>query len=87
MDAYIGELQLFAFGYEPNDEDNILLCDGRILYVSQYSALFSLIGNQYGGDGQSTFALPNLNQASLCSINYFSRWYIATEGTYPERND
>ncbi len=35
-------------------------CEGQLLQISQYTALFSLLGNQYGGNGQTTFALPDL---------------------------
>lgn len=56
-DAYIGEIQAFAFGYCPQ---NWLPCDGRILPVQGNSTLFSLIGTYYGGNGTTNFALPNL---------------------------
>lgn len=57
MDSYIGEIMFFAGNYAPQD---FMVCDGTLLPVSQYSALFSLIGTRYGGDGASTFALPDL---------------------------
>lgn len=56
-DAYIGEIQAFAFGYYPQ---NWLPCDGRILPIPGNSTLFSLIGASYGGNGTTNFALPNL---------------------------
>lgn len=56
-DPFIGEISLVAFSYAP---DGWALCDGRLLSVSQYGALYSLIGATYGGDGVSTFALPDL---------------------------
>lgn len=56
-DAYLGEIQAFAFGFFPQ---NWLPCDGRTLQIRQYTALYSLIGTSYGGDGSTTFLLPNL---------------------------
>jgi microcystin-dependent protein len=56
-DQYIGEIRMFAGNFAPVDW---ALCDGRLLSISEYSALFALIGTTYGGDGVSTFALPNL---------------------------
>lgn len=56
---YIGEIRMFAFGSRgaPN---NWQACDGSLLPISQYDALFALIGTIYGGDGQTTFAVPDL---------------------------
>ncbi|MBW8687416.1 phage tail protein [Chitinophaga rhizophila] len=57
MDNYIGEIRLFAGNFAPVGWD---VCDGRLLAISQYEALFVLLGTQYGGDGITTFALPDL---------------------------
>ncbi|MGE5515130.1 MAG: phage tail protein [Bacteroidota bacterium] len=56
MDAYIGEIRAFAIGYIPQ---GWLACYGQVVSVQQYPALFSLIGNVYGGTVNQTFALPN----------------------------
>ena len=56
-EAYIGDIVLFAGNFAPS---NWMLCNGQLLPVSQYSALYSLIGITYGGDGRTTFALPDL---------------------------
>lgn len=57
-DYYVGEIRLFAFDqYAPAP---FLPCDGRSLRVSEYQILFSVIGTTYGGDGVSTFNLPDL---------------------------
>lgn len=61
MDAFIAEIRLFAGNFPPA---GWAFCNGQILPISQNTALFSLIGTFYGGDGRSTFALPNL-QASF----------------------
>ncbi|MEO0825207.1 MAG: tail fiber protein [Cyanobacteria bacterium J06635_1] len=54
---YIGEIRMFAGNFAPK---NWALCDGDLLSVSQYDALFSLLGTIYGGDGRTTFGLPDL---------------------------
>jgi microcystin-dependent protein len=54
---YIGEIRIFAGNFAPV---GWLFCEGQLLPISQYDVLFNLIGTTYGGDGQSTFALPNL---------------------------
>lgn len=55
--AYIGEIQMFAGNFAPR---YWAFCDGQLLPISEYEALFSVIGTTYGGDGRSTFALPDL---------------------------
>jgi microcystin-dependent protein len=57
MDAYLGEIRMAGFGLIPK---GWLPCDGKLLQVSQYQALFALLGTYYGGDGHMTFALPDL---------------------------
>lgn len=57
-DAYIGEIRIFAGNFAPK---GWALCDGQLMTIRQYTALFSILGVQYGGDGKNTFALPNLN--------------------------
>jgi microcystin-dependent protein len=57
MDSYTGTVMLWSVSWVP---DGWLACNGQLLQVNQYQALFSLIGNQYGGDGNTTFAIPNL---------------------------
>lgn len=54
---YIGEVRIFAGNFAPV---GWLLCQGQLLPISQYEVLFNLIGTTYGGDGETTFALPNL---------------------------
>ncbi len=57
-DWFIGEIRTVAFEYAP---ENWMLCNGQLLSIGQYQALFALLGTRYGGDGHNTFALPNLN--------------------------
>jgi microcystin-dependent protein len=54
---YVGEIRLFAGNFAPA---GWLFCDGSILSIAQNETLFQVIGTTYGGDGQSTFALPDL---------------------------
>ena len=56
-EPFIGEISMFGGNFAPR---GWALCDGQLLPVSQYSALFSLLGTTYGGDGRTTFALPDL---------------------------
>jgi len=56
-DPFIGEIIMFAGNFAPR---GWALCDGQLLQISQYSALFSVLGTTYGGDGRVTFGLPEL---------------------------
>ncbi len=58
MDAFIGEVRAFGFGYVPQDW---LLCDGSTVAIQQYQALYATIGVAFGGDGRTNFKLPNLD--------------------------
>jgi microcystin-dependent protein len=62
MDPFVGEIRAFAGSYAPQ---GWLLCQGQTLPVSQYQALFSLIGFTYGGNGSSNFQLPNLQGRAI----------------------
>jgi microcystin-dependent protein len=57
-DQFLGEIRVFPFNFAPT---GWALCDGQLLPISQNTALFSLLGTTYGGDGKSTFALPNID--------------------------
>jgi microcystin-dependent protein len=54
---YVGEIRMFAGNFAPN---GWMFCDGQLLPISENETLFQLIGTMYGGDGESTFQLPNL---------------------------
>jgi microcystin-dependent protein len=60
-DQYVGEIRMVGFNFAPI---GWALCNGQILSISQNTALFSLLGTQFGGNGTSTFALPNLQGIS-----------------------
>jgi microcystin-dependent protein len=55
-DTFLGEIRVVGFNFAPQ---GWALCDGQLIAIVQNTALFSLLGTQYGGDGRSTFGLPN----------------------------
>ncbi|MFD2720678.1 phage tail protein [Hymenobacter monticola] len=57
MDAFVGEIRPVGFNFAPR---NWMLCQGQTLSIAQNTALFSILGTSYGGDGRTTFNLPNL---------------------------
>jgi len=57
MDPFVAEIRIFPFNFAPK---GWAFCDGQLLPISQNTALFSLLGTTYGGDGKSNFALPDL---------------------------
>lgn len=70
MDPFVGEIRAVAFSFAPK---NWALCNGQILPIAQNTALFSILGVNYGGDGRTTFGLPNLQ----------ARFPIGAGGTPP----
>jgi microcystin-dependent protein len=56
-DGFIGEIRLFAGDFAPQ---GWALCEGQLLAISQHTALFTILGTTYGGDGKASFALPDL---------------------------
>lgn len=56
-EPYMGEIRLFSFGIIPH---GWAPCEGQLLNINSYQALYSILGTTYGGDGQTTFALPDL---------------------------
>jgi len=57
MESYVGDIRLFAGTFAPR---GWVLCNGALLSISEYEMLYTLIGTAYGGDGQTTFAVPDL---------------------------
>ena len=66
-DSFIGHIKLFGFNFAPRSFGQ---CNGQILPIAQNAALFSLLGTTYGGNGQTTFALPDLR--SRTPVGYAS---------------
>lgn len=65
MEPFLGQIQAFGFNFAPR---GWALCDGQLLPISQNTALFSLLGTTYGGDGKTTFQLPDLRGRSMVHI-------------------
>lgn len=82
MEPFIGQIQLFGFSFAPV---GWALCNGQLLPISQNTALFSLLGTMYGGDGVSTFGLPNLvgrvpiHFGNSLGFGYFTQGQIGGE--------
>jgi microcystin-dependent protein len=62
-DPFVAEIRIFGFNFAPT---GWAMCNGQIMPITQNTALFSLLGTFYGGDGKSTFALPNLQGSARC---------------------
>ena len=77
---FVAEIRMFACNFAPTGWAQ---CNGQLLPISQNTALFSLLGTTYGGDGKSTFALPTLDPlpAKPGTLQYC----IAVQGNFPER--
>lgn len=87
-DSYMGYIAMFAGSYPPS---GYMDCDGSLLSIVQNSALFSILGNDYGGDGVTTFAVPDLRprDANGNPVNFVPdkpRYCICFRGVYPSRN-
>lgn len=71
MDPFLGSIMVVSFDFAPK---GWTLCNGQILPISQNTALFSLLGTTFGGDGRTTFQLPNLQARAALGAN---------NGSYP----
>lgn len=65
-DGYIGEIRAFAFNFTPR---GWLPCNGNVYSIQSNTALFAILGTQYGGNGTTTFAVPDLRGVALMGIN------------------
>jgi microcystin-dependent protein len=74
----IAEIRIFAFGYAPIGWDP---CDGRLLPIAEHQPLFAILGWRYGGDGWTTFALPDMRAEASPDLVPA----IATDGCFPAR--
>jgi microcystin-dependent protein len=79
MDQILGTISLLPYIFAPSD---MMECKGQILQIQQNSGLFALIGTTYGGNGTTTFALPNLQGTEpLPGLKYC----IVTDGVFPSQ--
>jgi microcystin-dependent protein len=82
MSFYLGQIELFAFNFAPA---GWAPCNGQIMPIMQNQALFSLIATTYGGNGETTFALPNMHPVSPSGPHYFI-FINAQAATFPQRH-
>jgi microcystin-dependent protein len=80
MEPFIGQILLLPYTFAPSQW---AYCEGQLLPISQYQPLFALIGTQFGGDGQRTFALPDLRGKEPIPG---TRYCIALTGVFPSRD-
>ena len=79
MDPFVAEIRIFPFNFAPK---GWAFCDGQVMPLSQNTALFSLLGTNFGGDGQTNFALPDLRDKEPTPNTHYC---IALQGIYPSR--
>ncbi|TNE55133.1 MAG: phage tail protein [Bacteroidetes bacterium] len=72
MEEFIGTIKMFAGNFAPEDWE---LCQGQQLQISQFTALYAVIGTNFGGDGKTTFMLPNLCGRVPVGENYYGKPY------------
>jgi microcystin-dependent protein len=77
MDWYLGQIGIFPYSFAPK---GWAFCDGKLLPIAEYTALFSLIGITFGGDGITTFALPDYQGSAPSGSHYL----IYIEGRVPQ---
>lgn len=90
-EPFVGEISIFAGTFAPR---GWMFCEGQELKIAEHTALFSLLGTTYGGDGRTTFKLPDLRKAEvrlredagLEKDAKGPRYIIAIFGVYPSRN-
>ncbi len=87
MEVFIGQVQLLPYTFAPR---NWALCEGQLIAISQNQTLFALLGTQFGGDGRTTFGLPNLiavepNSAGNAGMRDDVHYMVCTDGTFPRR--
>lgn len=80
MEAYLGQTILFGGTFAMT---GWLTCNGQLLPISEYEALYSILGTTYGGDGVTTFALPKL--ARVGDPERGPQYLICVDGVYPSR--
>jgi len=80
MEPFLGQIQLLPYTFAPRGWST---CEGQVLSIAQNTALFSLLGTNFGGDGRTTFALPDLRDKEP---NANVRYCIAMQGIYPSRD-
>ena len=78
QEPFVGEIRLFPYNFALT---GWMRCEGQLLPILQYQALFALFGTTFGGDGRTSFQLPNLREGPAANTFY----YIALQGVFPSR--
>jgi microcystin-dependent protein len=81
MEEFTGSVHLFPYNFEIQ---GWMACDGRQLPINQYTALFSLLGTRYGGNGTTTFGIPKMDPVASANGDPLT-YQICIQGLYPER--
>ena len=79
MEPFLGQIELLPFTFAP---EGWATCEGQLLSIMENTALFSLLGTYFGGDGQTNFALPDLRGKGPTPNTHYC---IALQGIYPSR--
>ena len=80
MEPFLGQIELFPYNFAPM---NWTPCEGQSIQITQNQALYALIGTTFGGDGQTSFQLPNLKgKEPAPGLQYC----LAMQGIFPQRN-
>jgi microcystin-dependent protein len=80
VEPFLGQIELFPYNFAPM---NWMPCEGQSIQITQNQALFALIGTTFGGDGQTSFQLPNLKgKEPAPGLQYC----LAMQGIFPQRN-
>jgi len=82
MQPFIGEIRLFPYNFAPA---GWAACNGSLLSIQQYSNLFQVIGSVFGGDGRTTFALPDLRSNAPFSSGQ-GTYCMAVQGIFPTQS-
>jgi microcystin-dependent protein len=80
MEPFLGQIELLPFTFAP---EGWATCEGQLLSIGENTALFSLLGTYFGGDGQTSFALPDLRNKEPTPNTHYC---IALQGIYPSRS-
>ncbi len=82
MEGIIGEIRIFAGSFAPY---GWAFCNGAILPITQWPAVYSILGTTYGGDGRTNFALPTLPAPAGVEGTTNGQYIICLQGYYPQR--
>lgn len=80
MESFVGQIALFPYSFTPR---RWVRCEGQQLLISQYPLLFAVLGTQFGGDGITTFALPDMRGKEPVPDTHYD---IALQGDFPTRD-